>query len=121
MIKVNEFLKTEFKIQFEEKVDDYIMPTIVSSSGVIQFTKTNVVYKKEQVDNKGKINVVNRVLFDSPIIIKGIMESKYTLFGEKDAAQKYYIIHRPDSFEDKDVIIDFSESRSKFNQKYGGI
>lgn len=52
MIKVNEFLKTEFKIQFEEKVDDYIMPTIVSSSGVIQFTKTNVVYKKEQVDNK---------------------------------------------------------------------
>ena len=49
------------------------------------------------------------------------MESKYTLFGEKDAAQKYYIIHRPDSFEDKDVIIDFSESRSKFNQKYGGI
>lgn len=49
------------------------------------------------------------------------MESKYTLFGEKDTSQKYYILHRPDSFEDKDVIIDFSESRSKFNQKYGGI
>lgn len=46
------------------------MPTIVSSSGVIQFTKTNVIYKKEQVDNKGKLNVVNRVLFDSPIVIK---------------------------------------------------
>lgn len=65
--------------------------------------------------------MVNRVLFDSPIIVKGIMESKYTLFGEKDTSQKYYILHRPDSFEDKDVIIDFSESRSKFNQKYGGI
>jgi len=52
MVKINEFLKNEFKIQFEEKQEEYVMPTIISSSGVIQFTKTNVIYKKEQVDNK---------------------------------------------------------------------
>jgi len=120
IIKINEFLKTEFKIQFEEKSEEYMMPTIVSSAGIIQFTKTNVIYKKEQIDNKWKIHVVNRILFDSPIVIKGIMESKYSLFWEKEHSQKYYILHRPDAFDDKDVIIDFNESRSKFNQKYGG-
>lgn len=87
------------------------MPTVVSSAGVIQFTKTNVTYKKETIDKKGKLVVVNRVLFDSPIVVKGIMESKYSLFGEKDTAQKYYILHRPDSFQDKEIIIDFCESR----------
>ena len=120
LVKINEFLKTEFKIQFEEKSEEFMMPTIVSSAWIIQFTKTNVIYKKEQVDNKGKINVVNRILFDSPIVIKGIMESKYSLFWEKENSQKYYILHRPDAYEDKDVIIDFNESRAKFNQKYGG-
>lgn len=120
LIKINEFLKVEFKIQFEEKTEEFMMPTIVSSAGIIQFTKTNVIYKKEQVDNKWKVNVVNRILFDSPIVIKGIMESKYSLFWEKEHSQKYYILHRPDAFEDKDVIIDFNESRSKFNQKYWG-
>lgn len=121
LLKINEFLKTEFKIQFEEKSEEYVMPTIVSSAWIIQFTKTNVIYKKEQIDNKWKIHVVNRILFDNPIVIKWVMESKYTLFGEKENAQKYYILHRPDAFEDKDIIIDFNESRSKFNQKYGGI
>jgi len=48
------------------------------------------------------------------------MESKFSLFGEKEQAQKYYILHRPDSFTDQEVIIDFNESRAKFNQKYGG-
>jgi hypothetical protein len=52
LIKINEFLKVEFKIQFEEKAEEFMMPTIVSSAGIIQFTKTNVIYKKEQVDNK---------------------------------------------------------------------
>lgn len=120
MVKINEFLKNEFKIQFEEKQEEYVMPTIISSSGVIQFTKTNVIYKKEQVDNKWKINVVNRILFDNPLVIRWVMESKFSLFGEKEQAQKYYILHRPDSFTDQEVIIDFNESRAKFNQKYGG-
>jgi hypothetical protein len=39
------------------------------------------------------------------------MESKYSLFGEKDTAQKYYILHRPDAFEQKQVVIEFCESR----------
>lgn len=34
-------------------------------------------------------------------------------------AVKYYVLHRPDAFEHKDIVVEFKENRIKFNQSYG--
>lgn len=54
------------------------MPSILSSNGVIEFTKKRVTYRKEKMTPKGPIKV-EVVLFDTPVIVKGVIESKYSM------------------------------------------
>lgn len=112
------FLKEEFHIQLDTSSHENLMPSIVSSSGTINFTKRRVVYRKEQLDRKGKIVASEQLLFDVPIVIKWVIESSYSMRGELPTPVKYYIVNLPDSFAEKEIIIEFRENRTRFNATY---
>lgn len=116
--QVYEFIKTEFKLQFEEEQSEYTMPTIIAPNGSIQFTKAKVLYQKQVIDSKGKMQQQVKVLFDSPIRIKWWAETKFSLFWELEKPKRIYIIEKLDNLIDKEYVIEFCESKFSFNKKY---
>ena len=113
------FIKEHFKIQFEESSTEYIMPSLVAPNGTIHFHKNQCIYNKTKLDSKGHIKEFSIVLFDSGVYIKGMMESRFSLFWEQDSARIFYIMEKPWIFGwNNEFIIEFQETTTKFNAKY---
>lgn len=118
-VKIAAFLKDEFHIQLDTETHEHLMPSIVSSSGTINFTKKKVIYRKEKPDKKWHLIMTEQLLFDIPLSVKWVIDSTFSMRWELSTPVKYYIINLPESFTEKEIIIEFKESRAKFNATYG--
>lgn len=115
---INKFLTDEYNIslvQWEWK--EWMYLCIPTESGYIYFTDKGVFYGKSIFDKKKETyKDVQVKLFDVPIFVKGIIRTKYDLFGETDEENFFYILYNQ---KDKtEIIIEFTPDRKAFNKKY---
>ncbi len=116
---VNKFLTDEYNIsliQGDGKEGMYLC--IPTESWYIYFTDKWVFYGKSIFDKKKETyKDVQVKLFDIPIFVKGIIKTKYDMYGETDEDNFFYILYNQ---KDKsEIIIEFVQDRKAFNKKYG--
>lgn len=119
-IMVRKFLKEAFSLDLwdESRVARNVMPPIVTESGTIFFTEKNVVYRIEKVNANWKIIHNEIMLFNIPMKVIGVMESKYHTKWETEQPAIYYLLERMDRMHNSEFIIQFQSSRVKFNDTY---
>lgn len=118
--RLYEFLEKEFSIKLTKVPQDSLMPSLITANWTINFTKSWVLYDKELIDSKWRLKRQTITLFPTPFIIKGVMESKFTLKWETQTPIRYYIVKRLDRMTDNEFLMEFSETKNKFNQRYWG-
>lgn len=116
---VNKFLTDEFNISLVKwEWEEGMYLCIPTESWYIYFTDKGVFYWKHMFDKKKETYKDIQVkLFDAPIYVKGIIRTKYDLFGETDEENFFYMLYNQK--EQTEIMIEFTPDRKAFNKKYG--